>query len=409
MSFEWTCGCGAEIIVPYESPKTMSSYSSGLCPKCYKVAREECVNNQSNKEYLNEQMAEYPQNNGDPMFSDMDGMYFLCKLKEDTKMENRVINIQNNNAVSTQVRYTEEQIKTVKNTVAKGASDDELKMFIGIAEKYGLDPFIKEIWFIKRAKKVQTNGKWDYPRTKDGQIDYTGAETIIMTSRDGYLKVAQRDENFEGIIGFPVKEGDIFEIDAENYTVIHKFGAKRGRIIGAWAKVSHKKRKPVIVWADFAEYNAANSNIWKQYPSAMIQKVAEVLALKRQFGISGLVTREEMSTAYDEFEASQIIEPNPQREPKQPKVKMMETTQKSGIWKMAQSKGMDLKELHEFTMKNIDTPLEHLTFDQAQELTELLMTYEKEVPSMEAEILSENEKETINEFKPVEEDTKEVI
>jgi len=28
-------------------------------------------------------------------------------------------------------------------------------MFIAIAKKYNLDPFTKEIWFIKRAKKYQ--------------------------------------------------------------------------------------------------------------------------------------------------------------------------------------------------------------------------------------------------------------
>ena len=35
-------------------------------------------------------------------------------------------------------------------------------------------------------------------------------------------------------------------------------------------------------------------DVWKTYPSAMICKVAEAFSLKRQFGISGLVTTEEM-------------------------------------------------------------------------------------------------------------------
>jgi phage recombination protein Bet len=222
------------------------------------------------------------------------------------------------------LRYTQEQINLIKNTVAKGSTDDELKMFTGIAQKYGLDPFIKEIWFIKRAKKVQKNGSWDYPRLSNGEIDYKDAETIIMTSRDGYLKVAQRDIDFNGIISFAVREGDIFEVDAQNYCVTHKFGAKRGTIIGAWAKVDHKNRKPVIVYADYKEYSAGNSPIWKQYPTAMIQKVAEVLALKRQFGISGLVTKEEMTSQYDEsIEESEprIIEPEiiPTPPPEPPK------------------------------------------------------------------------------------------
>lgn len=213
--------------------------------------------------------------------------------------------------------YNQEQIELIKNTIAKGATNDELTMFTTIAQKYGLDPFLKEIWFIKRAKKVKdSKGNWDYKKLPNGEIDYTGAETLIYTSRDGYLKIAQRDTNFAGIISFPVREGDIFEVDAENYKVTHKFGLKRGDIIGAWCKVDHKKHKPVIVYADFKEYNETNSTTWKKYPSAMIQKVAEVLALKRQFGISGLVTKEEMSSVIEEEET---VPEQPKPEPQQPK------------------------------------------------------------------------------------------
>ena len=148
----------------------------------------------------------------------------------------------------------------IKNTIAKGATNDELSMFTMLAQKYSLDPFLKEIWFIKRTKKVKDNkGNWDYPRLANGEIDYSNADTLIMTSRDGYLKIAQRDDNFDGIISFPVRE-DLFEVDAENYKVTHKFGVKRGKIIGAWCKVDHKKRKPVIVYADFSEYNSSNKH-----------------------------------------------------------------------------------------------------------------------------------------------------
>ena len=319
-------------------------------------------------------------------------------------MGNKVVAMQQNNAVSTNVRYSEGQIKTIKNTVAKGSTDDELKMFISIAEKYGLDPFIKEMWFIKRAKKIKDrNGNWDYPRTNAGEIDYTGAETIIMTSRDGYLKIAQRDQDFDGIISFVVREGDVFEIDAENYTVNHKFGMKRGKIIGAWAKVSHKHRKPVIVWADYEEYGSTNSTIWKQYPSAMIQKVAELLALKRQFGISGLTTREEMSTAYDEYEASQTIEVKHEvvKNNASSRPHMMEKEQKSTIWDIAKAKGMSLDQLKQYTMQNLDTPLSNLNYNQANELLNMISKYiPEELPTVEAEQveLTEEEQETMNEF-----------
>jgi phage recombination protein Bet len=299
--------------------------------------------------------------------------------------------------------FTDEQIKTIKNTVAKGATDDELKMFLNIAAKYGLDPFTKDIWFIKRPKKVRKGNDWDYPRNKDGSIDYTGAETIIMTSRDGYLKIAQRDADFDGIIGFPVKEGDIFEVDAENYTVVHKFGMKRGQIIGAWAKVTHKKRKPVIVWADFKEYNADKSTIWKQYPSAMVQKVAETLALKRQFGISGLTTKEEMSTAYEEYE-SQPVEHDP-IETKQGIVKANKD-QKEAIFALGKEKGLvtgegktaNVMALKQFCMKTVDIPLEHLTYEAANDLLKALKDYVKPEETIEGVELTPQEKETLEQF-----------
>jgi phage recombination protein Bet len=222
--------------------------------------------------------------------------------------------------------FTQEQIKIIKSQIAKGATDDELKMFTTIAEKYGLDPFLKEIWFIKSVKKIKKgkdnfgNDIWDYPRLADGTVDYSKAETLIFTSRDGYLKVAQRDPNFTGLLSMAVCEGDSFEIDAENYRVSHKFGAKRGKLIGAWSKVDRAGRKPVITYIPIEEYRSEKSTVWKQYPTAMIIKVAEVLALKRQFGISGLVTKEEMSHTLDDIpqdiiEAEIIEEPKPQPKP----------------------------------------------------------------------------------------------
>jgi len=166
-------------------------------------------------------------------------------------------------------KYTKDQITTIKNTVAKGISDSELEMFIHISQVYGLDPFLKEIFYSPQMK-------------------------TIMTSRDGYLKVAQRDRTFKGIQSMGVCENDDFEIDIAGHTVKHKFGkGDRGAVIGGWAIVSKTGRDPVIAYADIREYRKDNS-VWKTYPSAMICKVAEAFALKRQFGISGLITREEM-------------------------------------------------------------------------------------------------------------------
>lgn len=172
-------------------------------------------------------------------------------------------------SVQTVHAYTREQIDTIKNTVAKGATDSELQMFLHVAETYGLDPFLKEIFY---SEKLHT----------------------IITSRDGYLKAAQRDPNFIGLQSMSVCENDDFEIGITDNVVKHSFGkGDRGRVIGAWAICHRVGRHPVIAYASYDEYNQ-NTNIWNKYKSAMCCKVAESFALKRQFGISGLVTREEI-------------------------------------------------------------------------------------------------------------------
>src|SRR5215210_7972387 len=80
---------------------------------------------------------------------------------------------------------SEEEKQVLKNSVAKGTTDDELSYFLNVAFAQELNPCQKEVWCIKRAKK-----------NAQGQYDYQSADLIIMTSRDGFLKLAKRDATF---------------------------------------------------------------------------------------------------------------------------------------------------------------------------------------------------------------------
>jgi phage recombination protein Bet len=142
-------------------------------------------------------------------------------------------------------------------------------MFLHVAKSYGLDPFNKEIFFWKVKDKP-----------------------TIMTSRDGYLKIADRHPQYDGLVSDVVRKNDGFKRKSDG--IEHEYGTERGDIVGAYALVYRKDRSyPVYVFAPFEEYRSDNK-VWYQYPSAMILKVAESMALKRSFSLSGLVSREEM-------------------------------------------------------------------------------------------------------------------
>ncbi|MDJ0367410.1 RecT family recombinase [Hymenobacter sp. H14-R3] len=178
-----------------------------------------------------------------------------------------------------QLSFTPEQLALMKNTVAKGATDDEFMLLLHLAKTYGLDPFAKEIWCIKYVPHGRNPA--DFAAT-------------IFSSRDGYLKIASRDKQMNGIQSDAVCANDTLKKLADG-TVDHAYGNPRGAIIGAYALVYRKDRAiPAYFYAPFAEYGAGNNPTWKKYPSAMIVKVAEAMALKRAFSISGLVTQEEI-------------------------------------------------------------------------------------------------------------------
>ena len=147
-------------------------------------------------------------------------------------------------------RYTDEtMLNTLKETVCKGATVPQFRMFIEVCKRTGLDPFLREIWVVPGVG--------------------------VMAGRDGYLRVANEHPMFDGM-------DTKVERDAQS------------KPVKATCSVYRKDRShPITCEAYYNEYKKAG-NVWQTYPSAMISKVAEVLALKRSFSINGVVTEEEI-------------------------------------------------------------------------------------------------------------------
>ncbi|MBS3768172.1 MAG: recombinase RecT [Candidatus Cloacimonetes bacterium] len=123
----------------------------------------------------------------------------------------------NDNKVK-RLSFSSKEIETIRRTIAEKANDDEFRMFMHLAKSYGLDPFNGEIFFWKM------NGK-----------------PTIMTSRDGYLKIADSHPSYDGLVSDVVRANDVFKRERDN--INHEYGADRGEIIGAYALVYRKDRR----------------------------------------------------------------------------------------------------------------------------------------------------------------------
>lgn len=169
--------------------------------------------------------------------------------------------------ISAMSGFNPDQIALIKATVAKGTNDNELALFLSISKAVDLSPMLKQTWCYKDKK----------------------GNLLIFAGRDGFLTIAQRDKRWNGLTSGYTCKNDEFEMDIPAGYVKHKPNFKdRGDILGGYAIVKPKGCELATVeWADINTYDKKQFT-WESHKSDMIMKVAEIHALKKAFGITGL-------------------------------------------------------------------------------------------------------------------------
>jgi len=175
------------------------------------------------------------------------------------------------------IEFSEDEKRVIKDTYFPvGTSVQEMQFCMAVASNLGLNPILKEIYFVER--KAQVNGQW-----------VRKIEPLV--GRDAFLKLAHTSGVFKGI----ETTVDIEEVPE----IVNGEWAMKNDLVATCKVYRIDIKMPFEAKVSYSEYvqrkfNGEVTKFWKEKPTTMLKKVAESQALRRAFNVSGVYTREEI-------------------------------------------------------------------------------------------------------------------
>ncbi len=179
-------------------------------------------------------------------------------------------------------QFSPDKVALIKRTIADGATDDELALFIYQCQRTGLDPFARQIYSIQR-------------QVYDPKLNRKVSKMITQVSIDGLRLIAERTGKYAGQIGPFWCGPDNVWLDvwtSKEYPTAAKVGVIRSDF--------KEPLYSIALWSEYAPiYEGKVGPMWAKFPAHQLAKCAEALSLRRAFpqDLSDLYTPEEMNQA----------------------------------------------------------------------------------------------------------------